>query len=642
MSGEVRFFVLYLKKEMWFMNGRFLKKTAAAVMAAALVGGALPAVSGSANMFDNAIVAEAAEIGSIINFGENIGDYPGYYASADGRTVQMLGLEVELIDYGYYYENTRIGVAYPQTEYESENTDILVSVPAGRELEVPTGVKIIAGTGNQNDPYQLELIYGEPMGDFQEVAVGTKWYIGDIINTNAYFTVSLVASDTMFDDYYTYPITGRFLRKELSAPELYNGRCYNGRDEDFAMFKNVVSVISEDWIQIKNNGKHVIVCDGEKDKPAYICFEGNPTSIIGIEVVDGIGTEDEPFILAPIIDENIMTISFSSEGTGYMPNGYTDDNGEYTLPECTFNAPEGTTFKGWKIGDTIYQPGDTITPTEDITAVAVWGRDNKVTGASVSLDGAIGVNFYSELNYDTAKAVLSGPNGDIEITDLESVKQENGDYKFSYPVYSNQAAEKVSLSFFDADGNQLDVYNSSGELDEDKAIEFSVNDYIAGYEASTNTKQNDLVAALDNYCKAADNYFNGAGNTVEGISGINYNSVKGYAPTLCGNKMALLLNADTSIRIFYNGDAEQANLNYGDALLTKITKGEKSYFEIPNISADKLSEEFVLVIGDDELEFSALSYSALALKKTTDQNLWNLSKALCVYADAAKAYKESL
>ena len=106
--------------------------------------------------------------------------------------------------------------------------------------------------------------------------------------------------------------------------------------------------------------------------------------------------------------------------------------------------------------------------------------------------------------------------------------------------------------------------------------------------------------------------------------------------------MALLLNADTSIRIFYNGDAEQANLNYGDALLTKITKGEKSYFEIPNISADKLSEKFVLVIGDDELEFSTLSYSVLALKKTADQNLWNLSKALCVYADAAKAYKESL
>ncbi len=126
------------------------------------------------------------------------------------------------------------------------------------------------------------------------------------------------------------------------------------------------------------------------------------------------------------------------------------------------------------------------------------------------------------------------------------------------------------------------------------------------------------------------------------ISSINYNSIKEYAPTLCGNKMALLLNADTSIRIFYDGDAQQANLNYGDTLLTKITKGGKSYFEIPNISADKLSEEFVLVIDGDELKFSALSYSVLAVKKTTDQALLDLSKALCVYADAAKAYKASL
>ena len=92
----------------------------------------------------------------------------------------------------------------------------------------------------------------------------------------------------------------------------------------------------------------------------------------------------------------------------------------------------------------------------------------------------------------------------------------------------------------------------------------------------------------------------------------------------------------------WSNDAQQANLNYGEALLTKITKGGKSYFEIPNISADKLSEEFVLVIDGDELKFSALSYSVLALKKTTDQALWDLSKALYVYAGAAKAYKISL
>ncbi|MBP3267638.1 MAG: hypothetical protein J6M07_04855, partial [Ruminococcus sp.] len=362
----------------------------------------------------------------------------------------------------------------------------------------------------------------------------------------------------------------------------------------------------------------------------------------------GSGTIDDPFTLA-IIAPDVFTITCWPSDDYYRLIYYTNGSGEFTLPEWNipgiagnYHPHKGETFKGWKVGNNIYQPGDKITVTEDTTVLAVWSKDNKVTGASITLDGTIGVNFYSELNYDTAKAVLSGPNGDIEITDLESVKQENGQYKFSYPVYSDQAAEMVSLSFFDADGDQLDVYNTSGELDEYKTIEFSVNDYIAGYEESENTKQNELVAALDNYCKAADNFFNGAENTVEGISSVNYNSIKGYAPTLCGNKMALLLNADTSIRIFYDGDAQQANLNYGDALLTKITKGGKSYFEIANISADKLSEEFVLVIGEDELEFSALSYSVLALKKTTDKDLWDLSKALCVYADAAKAYKASL
>ena len=533
------------------MNGRSLKKTAAAALAFALVGGAVPAVSGGSELFAAPIVADAAD----------------------------------------------------------------------------------------------------------EVGVGTRWYIGDTIDTDAFFKVQIaVYYDVGFDQY----MVDKTLQLEnTTLPAclpLYVNEYLEG--ENGVQFTGVIApqeVTTKDWriIWDSESEKFNFYCynsnAGTYDDSLFseiaFCYNGEPSDVEGIEITGGSGTFDDPFTLA-IIAPDVFTITYWL--TDYwMGTGHTNRNGEYTLPEYNLpeyvsNPHEGETFKGWKVGNNIYQPGDTITVTEDTTLVAVWEKDNKVTGASVSLDGTIGVNFYSELNYDTAKAVLSGPNGDIEITDLESVKQENGQYKFSYPVYSDQAAEKVSLSFFDADGDQLDVYNSGGDLDEDKTIEFSVNDYIAGYEESENTKQNELVAALDNYCKAADNFFNGAENTVEGISGVNYNSIKGYAPTLRGNKMALLLNADTSIRIFYDGDAQQANLNYGDALLTKITKGGKSYFEIANISADKLSEEFVLVIDDDELKFSALSYSVLALKKTTDQALWDLSKALCVYADAAKAYKISL
>ena len=451
------------------MNGRFLKKTAAAVMAVALLGGALPTGFGGADLFTAPIVADAAD----------------------------------------------------------------------------------------------------------EVGVGTRWYIGDTIDTDAYFDVMLPTYDGT--DLEQIFINKTLQLKNTTLPEcwpLYINQYQEGSEG--VQFTGVIDCVT------LSSHYYRMAWDNETEKfwgrdsdfwEIAFYYDGERSDVKGIEITGGKGTQEEP----------------------------------YTLDIFT-NA--------------------------DI--------DNKVTGASVSLDGTIGVNFYSVLNSDTAKAVLSGPNGDIEITDLESAKQENGEYKFSYPVYSNQAAEKVSLRLFHADGNLLDVYNSSGEPDEDKTIEFSVNDYIAGYEASEIPEQDALVAALDNYCKASENYFNGTSNTVEGISGVKYNSIKGYAPTLCGTKMSLLLISDTSIRIYYEGDIQQANLNYGDALLTKITNGGKSYFEIPNISADKLSEEFVLVIGNDELEFSALSYSVLALTKTTDQQLWDLSKALCVYADAAKAYKEIL
>ncbi len=589
------------------MNGRFLKKTAAAVLAFALVGGALPATfTANAFEFDNRNIFGKSDSPYLAYM--DIGDVICFNNGELDKVIVYNGNEITLSELEGYSLN---GVLESSAAVNASNYFRSIDCNCRRisDQSLATLEKVISsGTA----------IYVN--GDYGQGIEITDINGPYLIKSEDNLSLNLETDYLAY--YYNNPYA------------MSNVLLFAWNPEEDVVPEGFIVLNANDVRDDETGVLGVRNCGYEYDVEPYY---GGKSVVFTADSIKETRINE-------LTDEPQTYYIYSPVGSYHIE--INDSQTSYTLPECQITPPDGMVFYKWNVNGVQYDPGDVINVTDRSTVVkAEWinnGYGGKVTGASITLDGTIGVNFYTALNSDTAKAVLSGPNGDIEITDLESAKQENGEYKFSYPVYSNQAAEKVSLRLFHADGNLLDVYNSSGEPDEDKTIEFSVNDYIAGYEASEIPEQDALVAALDNYCKASENYFNGTSNTVEGISGVKYNSIKGYAPTLCGTKMSLLLISDTSIRIYYEGDVQQANLNYGDALLTKITNGGKSYFEIPNISADKLSEEFVLVIGNDELEFSALSYSVLALTKTTDQQLWDLSKALCVYADAAKAYKEIL
>ncbi|MBR3850189.1 MAG: InlB B-repeat-containing protein, partial [Oscillospiraceae bacterium] len=57
-------------------------------------------------------------------------------------------------------------------------------------------------------------------------------------------------------------------------------------------------------------------------------------------------------------------------GSGGMKTVYTFSG--YVLPECAFTAPEGKSFGGWLVGGEVYQPGDAIPLTQDVSAMAQW------------------------------------------------------------------------------------------------------------------------------------------------------------------------------------------------------------------------------------------------------------------------------
>ena len=72
--------------------------------------------------------------------------------------------------------------------------------------------------------------------------------------------------------------------------------------------------------------------------------------------------------------DGLVAIHFEKgeSATGTMQSVTIQKDGEFTLPACSFTAPQGLFFTGWKLGDSLLKPGDVITATEDITLTALW------------------------------------------------------------------------------------------------------------------------------------------------------------------------------------------------------------------------------------------------------------------------------
>ena len=68
-----------------------------------------------------------------------------------------------------------------------------------------------------------------------------------------------------------------------------------------------------------------------------------------------------------------IVISFDvSGGEGSVKTQLVRPGDVLALPECDVTPPEGRQFAGWQVGETVYQPGDELAPTENVELAAVW------------------------------------------------------------------------------------------------------------------------------------------------------------------------------------------------------------------------------------------------------------------------------
>ena len=245
--------------------------------------------------------------------------------------------------------------------------------------------------------------------------------------------------------------------------------------------------------------------------------------------------------------------------------------------------------------------------------------------AMVSITGDAALNIIVDMIQDVKRAKLSGPNGDKIITDF-SQKDENGNVRFSYPVNATQFGDRVSLTLYGDDDSDI-IYQTH----------YSINDYIdSAAEYISDDKALALTKALDNFGKAADNYFNGSKNIIEGIGNVNADSVKDYAPTFgTDDKLSLVLDSTTALRLY----TESSNVLIDGNGATAKFKGKKKYYEISNIYAQNLCDKHKVTIDGVEYEFSPMSYVYRVLNnENASDKLIDMAKATYVYAKAAEAY----
>ncbi|MBQ6252383.1 BspA family leucine-rich repeat surface protein [Ruminococcus sp.] len=290
-----------------------------------------------------------------------------------------------------------------------------------------------------------------------------------------------------------------------------------------------------------------------------------------------------------------------------------------------------------------------VTSTESVFLNCKGLKDkiSTVKGMSLTLEGNIGVNISFIPCESLSKVVLSGPDGDITIdkADLAAYTDENGVCKLTYPVNATQAGEAVTMKTFDADGRQLILVNEDEKILSFVQAECSVQDYIDSYaQYQSSEKLDALVDSLSNYCDAANAYFTegtapitAAALTDEDMSFINSKKMKDETGRC---SISLVLNSKTAVRIYSPDEAETAKC--GQLIISPSTSQYGKFFEIPAISADKLSSENTLIINGKEVTFSALSYVQRVLgSSSADDDL----KALCTrfyeYSKAADEYYSS-
>ncbi len=285
----------------------------------------------------------------------------------------------------------------------------------------------------------------------------------------------------------------------------------------------------------------------------------------------------------------------------------------------------------------------------------VCGRVKDVSaefeGASVTLGGTIGVNFY----YDISDDILTDEDAVVRFI----VPDTGSTYTIEIPVGDGEWDESLGLYKFTctvAAKEMTSVIKAQviTSLAETEIVEYTVYDYaVYMLEHSENyAAEQDLIKALLNYGAASQLYFgyntDNLANDIldEADKVIGAYSFDDFSPVFIGQDSnvsyygsSLSLKSETAIKHYFvvKDESSMPEFKVNGEVVESVKNGNFYEVKITEISAHNLDEIHTIEAGAIKMNYGVFSYAYQAMK-TDKETLKNTVNALYSYNLAADAY----
>jgi len=598
---------------------KIIRKTAAALLAAALVGGAVPAGYSGFTLNDTAVTASAAEaktiaVGDVFNIGDSIDFGDGCWYVYDSNIFNAGNEKAQGIQTLIYntYTSTNDGSA----NFHVFSIGTTLMIPSGNPAQ-PTGIRVVSGDGTQSHPFMFDVTYDNAQTSI--IAVGDVFNIGDSID---FGDGSWIVWDS-----YIYNNGNKKLEGEQTL--VYGGY--------------TVATESTGGFHALNIGTTLLIPSD------------NPVQPTGIRVVSGDGTENYPFVFELVYDEtqispiavgDVFRLGDSIDfGDGswivWDSNIYNTGNkqleGKQTLVYGGYTVATESTggFHALNIGTTLLIPSENSDVPVGIKVVkgdgsfydpfmfdVTYETSASFSTASLTLKDEIGLNFFvsgaDDTNWEEFTVKFSGKCDEAGKTVHLGTK--NGRFCATAHLTANKMGADI----------RAELYKGNEKVHE---LTCSAYKYLKALEET-----NDMAAATLLYGLAAEDYFNGTDNSAKieelGVRFVgdeeHFNAEK--VRSMCAHfetdvtalpddiKISAVLNDKTALRLY--SEYGSRNGDYG------------RFDEITGILPAQLMDDRTLNIGGTEYTFSPMTWSYRALRNPlneTDTKTLNLAKALVIY-----------
>ena len=538
------------------------------------------------------------------------------------------------------------GTVVPSGRYGEQGESITLTVipEVGYELKTLTITK-----GGVEVPYTEEngvFTFQMPKGDV--VVNATFIQIWDVIyhedfENNGFDPEGWTYADANGDGYNWYPLVDRRAKSHSGTGILTSASNF------------IVALRPDNWaftpaITVPKSGKLTFWIVGQDS--------GYPEEHMGVYV----GTEPEIDSMQELSGELTATAEYVN---------YTYDLSAYADQTVYFGFRHYDSYDLYRLN------------LDDVTVYTMLDdveRDPVLMGyAKAALDGKLGLAFFVELpawikRQSGAYVILTQCDAEkkIFISDIVAGGM-NDDGLYRVPIYMPAAyyRENINMRFYDGNGNPAPIAGRSSHTDlTATGVNYTLEKNVKSLKNSPDAKTKKLAVAIDDYCTAAQIFFNHPTEGVtltlsSAVAGVTQADLSAYKSVRTGEISSRIegfslngsFESDCALKIgiIFKGDGnKKSGMKYyiqkeeGGALIPTTLHGTKSsgyYLAARNIPAAYLGKNYTFVIKDTKtnqtcsIACSLFTYvRASAFNATMSTDFQNLAKALYLYGKAAQDY----